>query len=132
MPAEVIDRVHTLARRSRADRGGIEFGNRYGDLIADDNDSLAGDSDDDTSYASEPETEQDDSDDDDGHAVYGLPGNDYNNQHDDVPLAGVANNDDDVPLAGVDNDANEHNNHDEDDDHNAINNEDNIIQQPTG
>jgi hypothetical protein len=52
MPADVIDRVHALARRSGADLTGLEFVDRRGDAIINDAESTTSD-DDDSSYATE-------------------------------------------------------------------------------
>lgn len=137
MPADVIDRVHVLARRSRADRAGIEFGNRYRDAIPGDNDSVSSDDDvDDMSYyESEPDTDDDADDADEDDDDHDMPGNNYvDDIHvpagniDAVPIAGVFDNNnlDDVPLAGVDEDNNNADNHGNDN----TDNEDNINNPP--
>jgi hypothetical protein len=50
MPAEVIDRIHALAHRSGADRCGLDFVNRHGNAIFDDDGSLNSESDDSSYY----------------------------------------------------------------------------------
>jgi hypothetical protein len=125
MPAEVIDRIHALARRSGADRRGLDFFNRHGDAILDDDGSLNDESDDSSySYASESDDDYTDRGDDDD--IYAAPGN--NNQPFDGDEQDM-NHDDAVPLAGVPND--EINNIDDDnnnnvDGNNEINNDDGI------
>ena len=83
MPAEVIERVHTLARRSGASRG-LTFADRSGDpfLDPDYNDS------DDESYDPDNEVSDSDSDDDDENPT-------------DLPNAADAI---DIPIEGVDDD----------------------------
>jgi hypothetical protein len=78
MPAEVIDRVHALARNGNA-LAGMAFTDRNGQLIEDDDDA------DDDSYDpdDDPETDDDDDDDhlldDDDHAIAGVYNHDNQN-----------------------------------------------------
>ena len=80
MSAEVIDRIHVLARRNNVTNG-LFFTDRVGNpIVTDDED----DDDDDSSYApSEAEDDDNDDDDEDG---------DYNDDEPNVPTAGVYGN----------------------------------------
>jgi len=64
MPSEVIDRVHTLARRQGANRGRL-FGDRHGGALPDGDDNEEYDDGDDSTYASGDSSGNDDDGDDD-------------------------------------------------------------------
>jgi hypothetical protein len=131
MPADVIDRIHALARRSGADRLGIEFGNRDGNELPDgDGHSVTSDDssympnsdwdDDQNNYDDDDDSDDDADDDDDDQGANPptmlhttQPHNYINNQPADadiandpvnaIPIAGVVDDDTivDVPPAGV-------------------------------
>jgi hypothetical protein len=72
MPAEVIERVHTLARRANAARGPLAFLNRFGLPIADANDAttVSENDPDDVSFVPEDDLSDDDPTDDDSDDDY--------------------------------------------------------------
>jgi hypothetical protein len=135
MPADVIDRVHAIARRSHNAQG-LHFLDRTGNAVLDLDDD--GD-DDDEDYVPPPDdndndsTSSDDDDDDSaGSDGYGGPDETFDDDdgapddfiHDgapvlpDAPIAGVNEHDDDAPIAGAytDDDAPIEGVHNDDDD----------------
>jgi hypothetical protein len=99
MPADVIDRVHTLVRRQNAALG-ITFADRTGQTLDDPED----DDSDDESY--DPDDDNGDSDDDDGDSSDDDDGNDDNGADEaapDEPIANIAGVNDDQQIAGVNN-----------------------------
>ena len=111
MPAEVINRVHILARRDKAGAG-VSFTDRAGNAFAADNNSDTSD-DDDSSYDPNDDSDESDNDSDADDSSDGDPDDD-DNQH--IDIAGVhhpaAN------IAGVDHENNDNDNG-ENDDNNA-------------
>jgi Reverse transcriptase (RNA-dependent DNA polymerase) len=97
MPAEVIDRIHALARRNNVNNQALEFGDRNGYPVNAENEEEVGDDDDDDeSYA--PSNHQLDDDTEDSDHISQAAMN-YNTDGPDIPQADVY----DVPIAGVDN-----------------------------
>eukprot|EP00978_Attheya_sp_CCMP212_P032460 scaffold126826_cov58-Attheya_sp.AAC.1 len=114
MPAEVIDRVHTIARRSGASLG-LQFTDRDGNLIITPEDDDDYDSDDDESYHP---SDDDDSDDDDD--------NSDEDRADHVPIAGVYDQETEDEMSPLQEHADDYDSEDEDDDESTNENDANV------